>query len=322
MRQSIAVLGTGNFGLKHAAVLRAMGAEPVLVPARSSRVDEFRAEGWPAGRTLAEAYDAGARHCIVATDTGRHARDAVAALRLGFDVLVEKPLARDAKEARAVLTEARRGKRRAFVGCVLRFSKSLAVFRRLLGRIGTLHAVSVECRSHLPDWRPSRDYRRSYSARRGEGGVLRELVHEIDYTGWILGWPTAVCGFVGNTGRLRIAAEETADLYWRAPGGARVSVCLDYLSVPPRRRMVAYGGLGTLEWDGIAHTVRLWGRARTARTFRAEETPLGRLAAQDRAFLRGGKGMASLRDGLRALAVCDAARRSSRMHKTEKVKPS
>ncbi len=35
--------------------------------------------------------------------------------------------------------------------------------------------------SWLPDWRPDRDYRESYSARLDEGGVLRDLVHEIDY---------------------------------------------------------------------------------------------------------------------------------------------
>lgn len=320
MKTLVAVAGSGSIGLKHAAVLRALGAEPVLVPARASRVAELRAQGWRAERTLAAARSLGARLCVIATDTRRHAVDSRAALRLGYDVLVEKPLARDADEASAVLAEARRLRRSVFVGCVLRFSKSLALFRRLLPRIGRIHATSIECRSYLPDWRPARGYRRSYSARANEGGVLRDLIHEIDYAGWILGWPTAVRGTLGNTGRLRISAEETAELSWLTPGGARVGIALDYLSVPPRRRLAAYGARGTLEWDGIGQAVSLRRPGRPAQVYRAGQTPLERLAAQDRAFLRGGAGVASARDGLRALAVCDAARRSSRTCRTERVR--
>lgn len=306
--------------MKHAAALRAAKAEPVLVPTRRSRVAELRAQGWLAEASLAEARAAGAELCIVATDTGRHAADARAALRLGFAVLAEKPLARDAAEALAVVRDARRLRRPLFVGCILRFSKSLAVFRRKLPGIGRVHAVAIECRSYMPDWRPGREHRAGYGARAGEGGVLRDLIHEVDYAGWLFGWPKSASGWLVNHGRLGIQAEEAADLRWTAPGGAEVSVGLDLLTRVPKRRMTAYGERGTLEWDGVGQTVRLWRPGRPAAIFQASQAPAERLLAQDRAFLRGGKGVAPAADGVKALAVCDAARRSSKTGRAERVR--
>ena len=111
--------------------------------------------------------------------------------------------------------------------------------RDLLPQIGAVHAVRVECQSYLPDWRPGSDYRESYSARADEGGVLRDLIHEIDYATWLFGWPVAVTARYGNTGRLGIAAEEWAELAWEAPADVEVSMRLDYLTRPPRRVMRA-----------------------------------------------------------------------------------
>ncbi|MDD5304871.1 MAG: oxidoreductase, partial [Elusimicrobia bacterium] len=172
------------------------------------------------------------------------------------------------------------------------------------------------------DWRPGRDHRAGYAARAGEGGVLRDLIHDVDYAGWLFGWPESVWGRLVNHGRLGLKAEEAADLRWTAPGGTQVSIGLDLLTRVPRRRMAAYGERGTLEWDGVGQTVRLWRPGRTAAVFQASQTAPERLLAQDRAFLRGGRGIASAADGVRALAVCDAARRASKSGRTERVRGS
>ena len=50
-------------------------------------------------------------------------------------------------------------------------------------------SAHVSCQSWLPDWRPGRDYRESYSARADEGGALRDLVPELDYATALLGRP-------------------------------------------------------------------------------------------------------------------------------------
>jgi len=313
----VCVLGTGSAGLKHLQAFRTAGVDPIAVPLRSSRRAQLRALGFATAAGLEEAARLGAAACVVATDTGRHAADAVAAARLGMDLLVEKPLATDAGQARRCADAVRRAGRRAFVACVMRFSDSLAEFRAALPRLGRLHAVEIECRSYLPDWRPQRPYRRAYSARADEGGALRDLVHEIDYAGWLFGFPEAVCGRTLNTGRLRIAAEEAAELLWAAKGGPSVAIGLDYLTRPARRRMTAFGERGTLEWDCLAEATTLTLAGGKPRRLRRPQTVSHRFAAQARAFLaalagRSDERLATLADGISALAVCDAVRRGQR----------
>ena len=191
--------GTGSAGQRHLKALRSVGGvEPVAVPHRRSRLAELEADGFATAPDIRTAASYGARIGIVATDTARHADDALSALEEGLGVLIEKPMAVDAAEARRLCEQASKLGRTVYVGCVLRFSESLNTFRDLLGNIGRLHAVRIECQSYLPEWRPGRAYQESYSARAGEGGVLRDLIHEIDYAGWLFGWPVALHAKVRN----------------------------------------------------------------------------------------------------------------------------
>lgn len=310
----VAVVGTGSIGSRHLRLLRAMvDVEAIAVPSRPDRAEELAAQGQAVANSLRETKAAIA---VIATDTSRHGDDAIAALELGMDVLVEKPMAGDLSGAQRILAAARAAQRRVSVGCNLRFSASLGAFRAALPRIGALHAVSVQCHSFLPEWRPDSDYRSSYSARADEGGVLRDLVHEIDYSAWLFGAPRSVCGRVRNTGRLGIGSDEQADAYWESPSGALVSIRLDYLSRPTRRGIVARGANGELGWDAVANTVKL-APADSAPT--VDTIPVGRddtYIAQLRATLEAHRGRVDARqatgdDGALALAICEALRNSS-----------
>jgi predicted dehydrogenase len=260
----------------------------------------------------------------VATDTGRHFHDGLAAAALGLHLLVEKPLAKDAAEAAWLYREATAAGRKVFVACVMRFARSLGRFRELLSDIGHVHAVRIECQSYLPDWRPTRPFRESYSARPDEGGVLRDLIHEIDYAGWLYGWPETVQAKVTNRGRLGIEADEAAEILWEGSSGVDVSVRVDYLSKPTRRRMTAFGEQGTIEWDAMESAVTLWRSGESAVREAFPQTKNDMLDAQARAFLAATDGqdpwpLASGLDGMCALAVCDAARRASASRREEKV---
>lgn len=267
----------------------------------------------------------GARQCVIATETGRHLEDALAALECGFDLLVEKPLDLDASRAKQLCDAVATTGRTAFTAFVLRFSPSLNRVRELLPRIGTIHAVRIECQSYLPEWRPDRPYRDSYSARERDGGVLRDLSHELDYACWLFGWPSSVYGRLQNTGRLEIQADESADMTWLTPSHASVSIRIDYLTRQPRRRMIADGDEGSLWWDGLSDRVTL---IRADGADLDETTPIDRnamYAAQDRAFVEASRReasdprLSSDRDGWRSLVLSDAIRRSSQLRREERV---
>ncbi len=321
----MAVVGTGSAGMRHLRAIRCIeGLSPIAVPRRKERACELLREGYAVARDMEEAARMGAKLCVVATDTSRHVEDGLVAVECGLDLLVEKPLAREAREGSRLRERAEKLHRNAFVGCVMRFCESLATFKKLLDRIGRVHSVRIECQSYLPDWRPTGSYRESYSARADEGGVLRDLIHEIDYAGWIFGWPSSVQARIRNTGQLGIAAEEIADLMWESSTGCVFSMTLDYLSRPARRRMRAMGELGTLEWDGIEGSVALGLYDGRKELVRSEQSRDQTFVEQLEAFIGAVKGSSDSRlttceEGVKALSVCDAARRASASRKQEAV---
>jgi predicted dehydrogenase len=146
--------------------------------------------------------------------------------------------------------------------------------------------------------------------------VLRDLIHEIDYAGWLFGWPARLFAVLQDGARLDIASEAGADLLWTTPAGTTVSMRLDYLTRQPNRQLLANGRDGDLGWDALAQTVTCWRPGRPAETRHFPEPRHAILTAQTRAFLDTVAGrpsaiLATAGDALQALAVCDAARRSA-----------
>ena len=322
----VAVIGTGSIGIRHLNALRHIsGVRPIAVPKRRERLSELAQAGYTTGETVYDvAQKARARLCVVASDTGQHLDDGLTAIRNGMDALVEKPLGVNALQAKELCLAAELAGRQVFVGCVMRFSESLNTFRGFLSKIGRLHAVRIECQSYLPAWRPTRPYKDSYSARAEEGGVLRDLIHEIDYAGWLFGWPVALQARVKNLRRLGIEADEAADLIWETDKVGMVSVRLDYLSKPTRRRLTAFGELGTLEWDGVREVVTCTLEAEPVQEIVSRQTRDEMFVAQACAFIETTQGhhedrLASGMDGIKALAVCEAAWRSTMSGREEKV---
>jgi len=322
---TVAVRGIGSIGARHIAVIRdVLKLQPVAVPVRANRIGDLEAKGYRVLPELLRVNGPGPHVCIIATATERHVSDTEDALGKGYSVLVEKPLSHNTDGLRRLkdLTDA--SGLRVFVGCNLRFHHGLRKFREMLPNIGAVHSVRIECQSYLPDWRPDSDYRTSYSARKGTGGVLLDLIHEIDYALWLFGRPEKVLAELQNSGRLGIESEDMADLLWRSPSGASMSVHLDYLTRRTRRKMMAMGAEGALEWDAIGGSVRLTPNLGEEQLFSIQQDRDAMYRDQAEAFLQvvaGGNpgNLATFDEGANSVALCDAARRSSQSRREEPI---
>jgi predicted dehydrogenase len=317
------VRGTGSIGMRHLRALRDINVNAVALPIRAMRLRELEDSGFKAAENFSTEQSS-QKLAIIASASGRHLADTLAALEHDCHVLVEKPLGTTVEGLAQLESAARNRGKKVFAASSLRFADGLQEFRRQLKRIGRVHYVRVECQSFLPDWRPGRDYRASYSARAGEGGVLLDLIHEIDYATWIFGRPQSVFAILQNTRQLGIESEEIADLAWTAPSGATVSMRLDYLTRDPRRKMVAYGESGELEWDAVMQCVHLRVAGEPVQTMVDNQDGEGLLLRQAQAFVEACSGGASgdlctLEEGAFAVALCDAARRSSASGSVEAI---
>lgn len=297
--KQVVVYGTGSIGMRHLEVLSQMeGVSPIAMPVRTERLkDEALKQYHPIAVQSLEKLDPEA--VVIATDTGRHKRD-IETLRARLPharLLVEKPLFSVQEKLNCTVEH-------IYVACNLRFQSAMQQFKVGLSGLGEVYSVRIECQSYLPDWRPNRDYKQSYSARKEEGGVMRDLVHEIDYAMWLFGRPQEVFAKLSTSRRIGIEAEESADLFWSVEDTS-VSVRLDYLAKPTRRKMVAIGNKGSMEWDGTLQEPQ----GRNAMMQRQAEDFLSEKPTQ----------LASYDDGLFAVRLMDAARLSHANKKVEVI---
>ncbi|MCC7355468.1 MAG: Gfo/Idh/MocA family oxidoreductase [Anaerolineae bacterium] len=145
----IGIIGLGGFGLLHLDVLANLPG--VKVMALASR-NETRARELAAryrvphifpdtdemlAQVKLDAVD-------VVTEDTRHLAPTLSALRAGMDVFVEKPISHDVNEARQMVDEAARLKRKLMVGHILRFDPRCAAIKERIrqgemGRVATVY---------------------------------------------------------------------------------------------------------------------------------------------------------------------------------------
>jgi predicted dehydrogenase len=315
----VIVRGTGSIGRRHLRVLRQLGIPAWAFPVRE-RAEELVIEGAPVVQSF-ESREA--RFAVIATDTIRHLADAREAVGAGMHVLIEKPIAPNLDEVSEFLSFAKATGRRVYVGCNLRYSRGLRELFDRLSDVGTRYSARIECQSYLPSWRPTSDYRTSYSARAADGGVLRDLVHEIDYAMVLFGCPKHASASLHNSGELGIESEESADLFWRTVDGCAVSVRLDYLSRIARRSTTIVGSAGELRWDAIAQTVTWRSSDGSAEHIDVREERDAQYLGQMTDFVslvdRGSAPIATGDEALSAMRILDAARRSALSQRAELV---
>jgi predicted dehydrogenase len=237
------ILGAGSIGRRHMDNLRR------LRPGIQLDVVRLDDEG-----KLAALSKSVPDFAVVATPPHLHSAAVIALLERGVPCYIEKPLVAGRRQLDEIKSAIARLGTLALtvVGCNLRFLPSLRTLKSALARgaIGTPVRASFSAGQWLPDWRPGRDHRSSYSAEPGQGGgVILDLIHEIDQVRWLLGEFDTVRAIAGKYSALEIRSEDAACILFGRKGGPVVSVGLDYVSRRRVRRYEIIGDRGSLLWD-------------------------------------------------------------------------
>lgn len=312
---TIAIRGSGAIGMRHARVLRSLGAHVIVIPERPERVAELEAAGFIAASHTAELPRLDG--VVVCTRTAAHR---VSATAVPVPVLVEKPLALNAYDGERLLEDAARAGQSVHVGYCLRFNPGIRFVADRLASLGSIEAVDAECFSWLPAWRPDRDYRTIYSAAPEEGGVLRDLSHEIDLLNHLVGPGRCAAAVVDGPRVLDLhpGVDESATLITNH-GGVRGTIRLSFARQPESRRLRVFGRHGCLEWDAICRTARHLDTGGRVVESQSWGEPSEMYVAQARAWLGVLRGeshgvLATAMDGLHALRIVDDARASGAAH--------
>lgn len=229
---------------------------------RSARADDYsESVGATVVANIDEALSQMPDLAIVAGPSSAHAELVLALLEARIPMYIEKPVATDAAQIAAIRAAmARHEPPTVLCGCNLRFLPALQTIRRMLGTgcIGRVVRATFQVGQWLPSWRPGSDYRQSYSSRREfGGGVVLDLVHELDAARWLLGELEVSAAVGGHFSRLEIDSEDAAWILLSRRDGPVVAVGVDYVARRPFRRYEFIGEEGTLVIDLIGRRVLL-----------------------------------------------------------------
>ena len=215
----IAVVGIGAIGRVHVeALCRAEGVTLAAIVDRSGRGRDLALRhGVPEYRALDEMIAAGGVDgVILAVPNVEHAKTALACIRAGLPILVEKPFATDIAEGEAVLAAATRADVPVLTGHHRRYNPIMSKAAEIVesGRLGPLTAV------HAQTWvlKPASYFEPEWRTEPGAGPVYINLIHDIDLLQSLCGRVTAVQAMESNLLRGH-AVEETAVVLLRFESG-------------------------------------------------------------------------------------------------------
>ena len=210
---------------------------------------------------LTEALNQKPDAVLITNPTSLHIQSALNAAKHGCHIFIEKPISHTLDGIDELIYIVRNKKLVVLVGCNLRFHPCLQFVKKLLDqkRIGKVVSARVQMGQYLPDWHPWEDYRTMYSAQKSlGGGIILDMVHELDYIRWLLGDVTQVFSFSDKLSDLDIDTEDVAEILLRFKSGAIGEVHLDYIQRYPSRSCEIIGEKGSILLDIKEGTVKVY----------------------------------------------------------------
>jgi predicted dehydrogenase len=185
---------------------------------------------------------------------------ALEAARAGKHLFVEKPLSVSLRGADALMSRVQDQSLVVEAGFMLRCHPNLQWIRRCLtsGELGEVMHLRAAVGQWLPDWRPGTDHRQGYGAFRASGGgVIFDLIHELDIVHWLLGPAVDVTAMTRVVDCLEIETEGVAQIGLQTSDGALAQVHLDYVRPGYGRDMEIVCRHGVIRWDYVAGAVQI-----------------------------------------------------------------
>lgn len=314
---NILVIGFGSIGKRHFSNLVGLGHDVSVVSSKKVLDAAFTPSGVYESiddAFASESFDA----AFICSPTAFHVKGLLQLLKLRVPrIYVEKPVSDKWDDINSVLALAAQYEPMICVGYDLHFEPGFDRVRSLLheNAIGRLVSVQAFAGQWLPQWRPYEDHRNGMSAKaESGGGVLLDLIHEVDYLYSLAGNIDHVYCQAINSGVLGIETEESADLLIGFDNGCTATLHLDYLQPELKRYAVFTGTGGSITWDLAACSVAYKGISKDPDAFSYKDSARNdRFIAIAKAFLenQADDRLVSLVEGLKSLQAVLAAKRSA-----------
>ncbi|MFZ4786278.1 MAG: Gfo/Idh/MocA family protein [Flavobacteriales bacterium] len=297
----VLIIGMGSIASKHVNALRTIDPEVQCIALRRAQSDEIN--GVKNIYNKAE-IPSDIDFVIISNPSSLHFETIAWTIQLGKPLFIEKPTLTSLEGVDELLEKIDQHQIITYSAFNMRFHPVIQWLKKHLSPNDVVEC-NAYCGSYLPDWRPHTDYRQSYSAQAElGGGVHLDLIHEIDYVVYLLGFPERTFGFAQHASDLEINSTDIARyvyLYTNKTAG----ITLNYYRRDATRHVEFIMKSGTWMADLLKNTVI---NERGETLFSTTETMLDSYVHQMRYFINclknNNRPMNSLADSMASLQIC------------------
>ena len=250
----IAIIGCGSIGKRHVQNFLMLGHQVVAYNRSLKRRNEvkkkFKIETFSNIEKLFQRHSPSLT--IICTPANKHISNAIMAINYKSHIFIEKPFTLLSQNSDNLIKRTKNNKLFNHVGCNMRFHYGPKKIKSFIekNKIGEILFAKIWCGTNLTDWHPNEDHTKMYSAKKSEGGgVLLDLIHEIDLAYWLFGKTEKIKSFLSNTRTLNIKTEDVANILFLYPKNIQLNMSLNYLEKPVKRGIYVYGTKGSIEWS-------------------------------------------------------------------------
>lgn len=246
----IGLIGYGSIGRRHVKNLVSLGYTDITLLREKGHGNEF---------DLKEEhdFDTFARNdfsfIIISNPASFHFRTVLPFIKSNRNLLIEKPVVSVKSEYLAMKELISSYTGYGMVAYNMRFHPCIKRIREIIGRglLGRVYSSRFFVGQYLPEWRPDQDYRTGVSALKSlGGGVVFELIHEIDMAVYLFGKPVSSVSSVAiKSSDLEIETEDISEILFLSETNVIISIHQDYLNRDYRRTVEIVGEKGTLDCD-------------------------------------------------------------------------
>ncbi|MEO8414529.1 MAG: Gfo/Idh/MocA family oxidoreductase [Ginsengibacter sp.] len=201
MKLNFGIIGCGRIAQRHAEHIQNNGSLIAVCDIVEERAkvsgDKYSAAAYTSVDDMLKAHPE-MDVVAVCTPNGLHATHTVKALKAGFHVLCEKPMAINVQDCGEMINAAEKANRRLFIVKQNRFNPPVAAVKKLVeeGRLGKIYSVQLNC-----FWNRNDEYYQNSwkgTATMDGGTLYTQFSHFIDLLYWIVGDVKDVKAFTGN----------------------------------------------------------------------------------------------------------------------------
>ena len=256
-KYKILFFGLGSIGLRHAKLL--LNHFNVDIYAfRTKKGQEKNHLNIREFHDIESAFSIKPDIAFITNPTFLHVDTAIECAKRGIHLFIEKPLSCNLKKLQKLNSLMRKNNIYSYVAFCLRFHPVIGRLKETLENEKVLY-VRNENASFLPNWRPKQDYKKTYSADPSKGGgVIFDMIHELDYNQYLFGEIKAIEGEYGKASDLDIKCEDYAELHCELKGKTKVHISLDCFSHKNIRILYIYCKDKLIQADLLAGKISIF----------------------------------------------------------------